>query len=179
MLDFLVASLRGQPDLEAAVINLVHILLFCRERNRQSQVAGSKNQGDNMATTQKHSGGTQSKQSGLLNKLKALLPTKSKKASKKPGPVMTKAAKMAADFDDAIEIRGKKSDKAHSPGHRKMNMKAQFNEPTGEKIHFQESALNDIAPADRIKQMETPQRRTQDKTLSDSQRGRRGAKKSR
>lgn len=141
-----------------------------------------------MATAQKQTGGSHSKKGGLLNKIKAMLPlTGKKKAKKKPQPVMTKAAKMAADFDDAIEIPKDKSttspmseklDKAHSPGHRKMSLKGQFAEPTGIKVKAQASAINDIAPSERIKQLETPQRRVQGKMVAGARKSRRGSSKS-
>ncbi len=116
-----------------------------------------------MATIQKQSTtytSNNSKKSGLFNKLKAMLPQSiSKQTKKKPTPVMTKAAKMAADFDHEIKITKSKADKAHAPGHRKLNLKSEVQAAAGENVHAQEADQTWTAPGDRIKQVKSSQKR--------------------
>ncbi len=145
-------------------------------------------------SAQKNAQTSRSKKGGILNKLKAMLPMKgTKKSAKKPAPVMTIAGKMAADFDDTVKIPKKNlnpkkstlddqdTDKAHAPGHRKMNLKAEFAEPTGGKAKVQESLQSWTAPGDRVKQSGTPQRRLDSNSRSNvsGSGGKRGAKSSR
>ncbi|MEZ0392932.1 MAG: hypothetical protein ACAH59_12000 [Pseudobdellovibrionaceae bacterium] len=51
-------------------------------------------------------------------------------------------------------------DRAHSPGHRKLNVRGEFQEPTGEKTQTQESAKDRMAPADQVHRV-TSQDRSQ------------------
>jgi hypothetical protein len=66
---------------------------------------------------------------------------------------------MASHKPNREERPGK--DSAHSPGHKKLNLKEQTSENSGGKVHFQnEAALNQMSDSDRIHRNESAQRRT-------------------
>lgn len=66
-------------------------------------------------------------------------------------------------------------DPAHSPGHRRLNVKGEFTDPSGEKTQIQHSALNRMAPADRINRV-TAQNRINGFVNAAGTRRRRGSK---
>lgn len=105
------------------------------------------------------------------------LPTIKKAKSKKAAPARKKkrAAKKPAQGpalnnpNDVNPMMG--VDRAHSPGHRKMNLKNEFAESSGEKVQLQKSALDRFAPADKINR-ETAQIRINGSIRSGGQRRR-------
>jgi len=48
---------------------------------------------------------------------------------------------------------------AHSPGHRKLNIIDNFPEHSGAKVHIQESAVNNLANVDKMKRVNSKNRR--------------------
>jgi hypothetical protein len=64
------------------------------------------------------------------------------------------------------------ADPAHRPGHRTFDVKAQFPHEGGGKVHTQKSALDNYPDSERIRQMESPQRRINSPSRRASKRGR-------
>lgn len=50
-------------------------------------------------------------------------------------------------------------DLAHSPGHKKINRLDSFTDPSGVKVHIQESAINNMANSDKIRRINSKHRR--------------------
>jgi hypothetical protein len=67
-------------------------------------------------------------------------------------------------------------DPAHRPGHRTFDVKSEFPEATGSKVHTQKSAMDRFAAGDRAARVTSPQRRINSPSQSASKRGRSTAK---
>jgi len=67
-------------------------------------------------------------------------------------------------------------DPAHRPGHRTFDVKSEFPEATGGKVHMQKSAMDRFADGDRAARVTSPQRRINSPSQSASKRGRSTAK---
>ena len=89
--------------------------------------------------------------SSIVKKAKTFLA--GKKATQKWATVQKKKGteKTSPNLADSLYIN-KDSDPAHSPGHRKMNLKEKFGEKKGSKTHPQNgSSLNNMTRAARVK----------------------------
>ncbi len=139
-----------------------------------------------MAQTQKHSSADKSKNwKSLWNSLnpfqkkrKSEMPEKNstepaaparrrakksrhvRKASKAKSHKSERPVKKTEGLPDPnAVIPERQKDAAHSPGHRKMNLKENFLVKTGEKTQIQQSAERNLSRGEKMAQISTPQRR--------------------
>lgn len=95
--------------------------------------------------------------------LKKAPPQKSQKAPTRAKVAAKATAKRKAKASEPKEAHSlfmsAPQDPAHSPGHRKMNIKDNFASTTGSKTQTQGSAAKHLARADKIKQTSATNRR--------------------
>lgn len=98
--------------------------------------------------------------------------------SKKKSSKHHKSAKKQDQFSSSSlrnptdVIPDRDADPAHAPGHRKMDLKSEFDEATGDKHHVQHSALNQDSTAHRVYKNTSPHRRIQSPNNRASKAGR-------
>lgn len=102
-----------------------------------------------------------------------------KKASSSSSSSKAKAKKATSPVMEKVQassqvIPNENLDPAHQPGHRKLNLKDQFQEATGEKTKTMKSAQNHASRGDLVSRTTSPKRRIQGAMRTSQSRGRSG-----